>query len=81
MIEIEFLFESNRIIILIIIYRRFVNCRILIRAKTAPTNLTMRTLVIPWKKRASKDHAEIIKWSHGNTKYEIYIPILEDLAS
>jgi hypothetical protein len=37
------------------------------------------TLLIPWEKSKIKEHAETIKWSRGNTKYEIYIPVLEDL--
>ena len=39
----------------------------------------MSALIVPWKKRTSKDHAETIKWSHGNAKHEICIPVLEDL--
>jgi hypothetical protein len=39
----------------------------------------MSTLLFPWKKSNSDAHVETIKWSHGNSKYEIYVPILEDL--
>jgi hypothetical protein len=36
-------------------------------------------LLIPWKKFTSDAHAETIKWSQGNSKYEIYISVLEDI--
>jgi hypothetical protein len=39
----------------------------------------MSTLLFPWKKNKTDAHVETIKWSHGNSKYEIYVPILEDL--
>jgi hypothetical protein len=39
----------------------------------------MSTLLIPWKKPTTTSHVETIKWSHGNSKYEIYVPVLEDL--
>jgi hypothetical protein len=34
---------------------------------------------MPWKKPATSDHVECLKWSHGNTKYEIFISILDNL--
>jgi hypothetical protein len=36
-------------------------------------------LLIPWKKFTSDAHVKTIKWSHGNSKYEIYISVLEDI--
>jgi hypothetical protein len=39
----------------------------------------MSTLLIPWKKTTINDHVEAIKWSHGNSKYEIYVPVLHCL--
>jgi hypothetical protein len=51
------------------------------QSNAARANLTMSTLLIPWKKSTSKEHADAIKWSHGDAKHEIFIPVLllEDL--
>jgi hypothetical protein len=35
--------------------------------------------VLPWKKPVTSDHVECLKWSHGDTKYEIFISILDNL--
>jgi hypothetical protein len=59
-----------------------VKCGILIRAIQLCefTKLTMSsTLLIPQLKPINDAHEETIKWSYGNSKYEIYTPILEDL--
>jgi hypothetical protein len=40
--------------------------------------MSTTTLLIPWKKSTSDTHVETIKWSQGNSKYEIYISVLED---
>jgi hypothetical protein len=37
------------------------------------------TPLIPWTKYNSDAHVETIKWSQGNSKYEIYILVLEDI--
>jgi hypothetical protein len=39
----------------------------------------MSALLAPWKKPATSDHVECLKWSHGNTKYEIFISVLDNL--
>jgi hypothetical protein len=35
--------------------------------------------VFPWKKPLTTDHAEAIKWSNNNARYEIHTTVLNNL--
>jgi hypothetical protein len=50
-------------------------------SNTAPTNLTMSALLIPWKKSTSKEHAGTIKWSHILEDLELMFPLPHHLEA
>jgi hypothetical protein len=41
--------------------------------------MTMIPHIFPWKKPLTTDHAEAIKWSNNNARYEIHTIVLNEL--